>query len=87
MKAKKDGAGMVRVGELFRYHHWYYHGITFMKDIKYKTYSFKLNEKTIKKLRKAKPKDKSWNLFFIDLLKVKSKNYERSGKIPKPNNK
>jgi len=41
-----------------------------MKDIKYKGYSFKLNEKTYKQLRKLKEKKNlSWNLLFLEMIK------------------
>lgn len=43
-----------------------------MRDKKYRGYCFKLNEKTIKRLRELKrKKGLSWNIIFKDLLEKK----------------
>jgi len=45
-----------------------------MRDQHYKSYSFRLNEKTINKLKQFKKQHaKSWNLLFVELIKI----YER----------
>jgi len=45
-----------------------------MRNQHYKSYSFRLNEKTINKLKQFKKQHtKSWNLLFVELIK----NYER----------
>lgn len=38
------------------------------KEEKYKAYSFRLNEKTIKRLKELKKRGKSWNLIFKELV-------------------
>lgn len=38
---------------------------------RYKAYAYKLNKNTAESLKKQKIKSgKSWNLFFVDLLKI-----------------
>jgi hypothetical protein len=44
-----------------------------MKDIKYKVKAMRLNEKTWEELKKQKGRQ-SWNLFMLELLKLKNKN-------------
>lgn len=40
------------------------------KDIRYKVFTFRLSEDTIKELRELKERSgKSWNLFILDLIK------------------
>lgn len=43
-----------------------------MKDIKYKVKAMRLNEKTWEELKKQKGRQ-SWNLFMLELLKLKNK--------------
>lgn len=42
------------------------------KDIEYPVRGFRINNKTYEKLKKLKGRQ-SWNLFFLELLKLKEK--------------
>ena len=42
-----------------------------MRDSYYKVKTFRISEKVLKKMKKEKPKDLSWNLYFKKLIEKK----------------